>query len=114
MNVKLKTLIVMLDNPGWTGLSFNGFASGPANVSQYLKQKGYLITCHNMFFDDSIETLTAFISEEQFDVVMVGGYVTDVWRIKSVTDCAKKANKQITTIIGGGGCPIRRVNLWKS
>lgn len=79
------------------------FPLGLPYVSAVLKDKFNIITCNlNHRYGTVEDVLAAEIEKHNIDVVMTGGLSFQFWPVYQIVQCAKKINKKLLTIVGGG------------
>lgn len=89
----------ILPNETWEMLPI-----GIMYVSSSLKKSGIPTYCLNLIGEerDEYEILKEYIEKYEIDIVATGGLVVNHQEMKVITDCVKRLNENIVTIIGGG------------
>jgi radical SAM superfamily enzyme YgiQ (UPF0313 family) len=80
------------------------FPTGLAHISSSLKSVGFEVECLNLnHHDRSVENMVGdYIRTRDIDAVCTGGLSPHYHQVKSITDAARAARADITTIVGGG------------
>lgn len=80
------------------------FPVGIAYVSSSLKAKNHVVKILNLNFEqgDVYELLERTIEKNNIEIVETSGLITHYALVKEITDCVKKINPNVYTLIGGG------------
>jgi radical SAM superfamily enzyme YgiQ (UPF0313 family) len=106
----MKILLVMpCETYGWglgehTRAPGYGYSSGILYVSAWLKDRGYSVSCLNLYFHQKRPLIDVMRENvDNIDIVMKGGLVTQLSQCKEILDAAKSVNPELVTVLGGGG-----------
>lgn len=80
------------------------FPLGLAYISAVLKASGFNVFCLNLnHVDEPVESaIRNMIIQRDIDVVGTGGLSDDYSKVRGILDCAKRADPDVVTILGGG------------